>query len=138
MLELAHELHDKTLLVAVAGELDMYTAPRLRLLVEGELANSGAQNLLLDLSDLCFLDSSGLGAILGRYREVSAGGGRMGIAGARNAVRRVLRLSGVAQIVSMYTSRDTALRAMTRRRRGRAAARSTRSAGQSEVKPGGR
>ena len=124
MFELAHELHDKTLVVSVAGELDLETVPRLRALVDGELARSGAANLLLDLSEASFLDSSGLGVILGRYREISGAGGRMGITGARKAVRRVLRLSGVTQIIGMYASQATGLKALARRRRGKPAKRS--------------
>jgi len=117
------EVLGKTLLVSVAGELDLETAPRLRALVDAELRQTGARHLLLDLAGVSFLDSSGLGAILGRYRNVAAGGGTMGIAGARTGVKRVLRLSGIAQIVRMYTSRDTGLRALDRRQRGRPAKR---------------
>ncbi len=129
MLELAHEIHNTTLLVTVAGELDLETAPRLRVLVDGEFTSSGAENLLLDLSGVSFLDSSGLGAILGRYRAVQAAGGKMGIAGAQTAVKRVLRLSGIAQIIGMYASKDTGLRALARRRRGRAAKRARETTG---------
>jgi stage II sporulation protein AA (anti-sigma F factor antagonist) len=123
MLQIQHEVLDNTLLVSVAGELDLETAPRLRVLVDSELAQSGARNLLLDLAGVSFLDSSGLGAILGRYRTVAAAGGRMGIAGARTGIKRVLRLSGVAQIVSLFNSRETGLRSMSRQRRGRPARR---------------
>ncbi|MDP2871334.1 MAG: anti-sigma factor antagonist [Bacillota bacterium] len=128
MLQIQHEVLDNTLLVSVAGELDLETAPRLRTLVDSELAQSGARNLLLDLAGVSFLDSSGLGAILGRYRTVAAAGGRMGIAGARTGVKRILRLSGVAQIVSLFNTRETGLRSMARARRGRSAKRSRQAA----------
>lgn len=116
MLDVHSELVGNVLLVSVAGELDLETAPRLRTLVDARLAHTGARHLLLDMAGVSFLDSSGLGAILGRYRTVSGAGGSMGIAGARTGVKRVLKLSGVAQIIRMYASRDTGLRALTRRR----------------------
>lgn len=116
MLDVHSELVGNVLLVSVAGELDLETAPRLRTLVDARLSHTGARHLLLDMADVSFLDSSGLGAILGRYRTISAAGGSMGIAAARTGVKRVLRLSGVTQIVRMYASRDTGLRALTRRR----------------------
>jgi stage II sporulation protein AA (anti-sigma F factor antagonist) len=129
MLEMQSEVLGKTLLVSVAGELDLETAPRLRALVEARLSQTGARHLLLDLAGVSFLDSSGLGAILGRYRTVAAAGGTMGIAGARTGVKRVLRLSGVGQIVRMYTSRDTGLRALGRRQRGKPARRARQDRG---------
>lgn len=128
MLQIEHQVLDNTLVVTVAGELDLETAPRLRVLVDSELAHSGARNLLLDLAAVSFLDSSGLGAILGRYRTVAATGGKMGIAGATTSVKRVLRLSGVAQIVSLFNTRETGLRSMGRQRRGRPAKRSRQAA----------
>lgn len=124
MIQIQHEVLEGTLLVTVAGELDLETAPRLRALVDSQLARSGARNLLLDLAGVSFLDSSGMGAILGRYRTVAAAGGRMGIAGASTGIKRVLRLSGVAQIVSLFNTRETGLRSMARPRRGRPAKRS--------------
>jgi stage II sporulation protein AA (anti-sigma F factor antagonist) len=138
MIQLTHALYDRTLLVTVAGDLDLETAPHLRAAVDAELERSQAAHLLLDLSAVGFLDSSGLGAILGRYRTVTAAGGRMGIAGARDAVRRVLRLSGIARIISLYATSETGLRDLARGRRSRAA-RSARVAGDDvEVMPGGR
>jgi stage II sporulation protein AA (anti-sigma F factor antagonist) len=128
MLQIQHQVLDNTLVVTVAGELDLETAPRLRVLVDAELAHSGARNLLLDLAAVSFLDSSGLGAILGRYRTVAAAGGKMGIAGATTPVKRVLRLSGVAQIVSLFNTRETGLRSMSRQRRGKPAKRSRQAA----------
>jgi len=123
VLELAHQLHDQILLVVATGDLDLETAPKLRAVIDAEMVRAQADHLLLDLSEVGFLDSSGLGAILGRYRTVSAAGGRMGIAGARSAVRRVLRLSGISQIISMYSSAETGLRDLSKRRRGRPARR---------------
>jgi len=128
MLEVNSEIVGNTLLVSVAGELDLDTAPRMRTLIDARLSHTGARHLLLDMSGVSFLDSSGLGAILGRYRTVSASGGAMGIAGARTAVKRVLRLSGVSQIIRMYTSRDTGLKALARRR-GRQAKRARQDRG---------
>lgn len=138
MLTLSHRLHDRVLLVIVAGELDLETAPHLRSAVDSEFERSQATCLLLDLSAVGFLDSSGLGAILGRYRTVSAAGGRMGIAGARDPVRRALRLSGIAQIISLYQTSESGLRDLAGPRRARTARRGRNAGDQAEVVSGDR
>lgn len=88
-------------LVRLAGELDEHTAAQFREAVERELDDSGSSNLLLDLSDVTFIDSSGLGALLGRYKRVSQAEGRMAIIAASPQVRRILELSGLLKIIPL-------------------------------------
>lgn len=88
-------------LVRLAGELDEHSAAQFRETVEHELDESGSSNLLLDLSEVSFIDSSGLGALLGRYKRVSQAEGKMAITGASTQVRRILELSGVLRIIPL-------------------------------------
>ncbi len=91
----------------VGGELDVESAPRFRRELDAVL--EGAESLELHLETLTFLDSSGLGAILGRYRRLSArrrpgSGAVMTLWGARPQVEAVLRLSGVDGIIPLRSA----------------------------------
>jgi len=102
-----------TLLARLAGELDLKTAPVFREEVEQELyLHRDFKNLALDLGGVTFIDSSGLGAILGRYRSISQGGGRMIAFGLSPQVRKIFDLSGLSKIIDLYETEGQALKAL--------------------------
>lgn len=95
------ETAQDTLLVRITGELDLAVADRLRTLIDLELKNGRAANLILDLHGVDFIDSSGLGVILGRYKKVSGSGGKMYIVRAQPSVSKILTISGVKRIIPL-------------------------------------
>lgn len=107
-MQLEFEPRQDTLVVSVFGELDMLVADRFRAAVDARL-EEGYRNLVLDLSGVTFVDSSGLGVILGRFRRLNPAGGRMAIVGARPPVRRVLELSGLMRVMGIYRDRGQAV-----------------------------
>lgn len=100
---------DGNLIVRVKGELDLLTAETFRNLVERELNKGKAQNLILDMEQVSFIDSSGLGVILGRYRRIREEGGSMAIAGVKPHVKRILELAGIMGIIKVYDETEQAL-----------------------------
>jgi stage II sporulation protein AA (anti-sigma F factor antagonist) len=99
----------EALLVRVSGELDLDTARDFRARVDADLDRFGSHHLVLDFAGVGFVDSSGLGAILGRYKRVAEKGGQVAICRPRDHVRRLLDLAGVMRIVRVYGSREQAL-----------------------------
>ena len=75
-MELTFSAKPSCLVARVSGELDLFSAARFRSLVDGELQKTGAPNLVINLKGLTFVDSTGLGVILGRHKIVSSWGGR--------------------------------------------------------------
>jgi len=104
-------LTGRTLVVRLQGELDLVAAEEFRREVEKALDQSGARTLLLNLSQVSFIDSSGLGAILGRYRRMSQQQGRVILVGAGAAVLPILELSGLLRIIAHYETEHQALAA---------------------------
>lgn len=90
-----------TLMVRISGEIDLAVADRLRSSIDQEWKKGKATKLVLDLSEVQFIDSSGLGVILGRYKLVTASGGRLYILRPRPVVERMLEVSGVKKIISI-------------------------------------
>ena len=75
----------------------------------------GSKDLIIDLSRVTFMDSSGIGIILGRYRKLSASGGRMAIAGGSASVKNILSMAGIFTIIDYTDSVDEAIEYLMRK-----------------------
>ncbi len=113
-MEIRSEKAGSAVLARVSGELDLDTARDFRARIDADLERFGSRDLLLDFSGVEFVDSSGLGAVLGRYKRVTEKGGRLAIFGCRPHVRRLLALSGLERVVEIYASLDETTRAWKR------------------------
>ncbi|MFI5055039.1 MAG: STAS domain-containing protein [Actinomycetota bacterium] len=89
--------------IAVNGDLDLYTSPSLRT----KLHEVDGDKIALDLTDVTFIDSSGLGAIVGALKHVRERGGAFAvIAQPDGSLTRLLSLTGLDQIVSPLGRRE--------------------------------
>ncbi|MDI6893366.1 MAG: anti-sigma factor antagonist [Bacillota bacterium] len=111
-LEVKEEVVGRVLVLRLSGELDVYTAETFRQRADQAVRDSGARVVVLALRQLAFLDSTGLGAILGRYRWLQERGGRMAAAGAGGRVKAVLEVSGVSRLIPLFDSERKALAAL--------------------------
>lgn len=107
-MEVRHEVIDGVRVLRLRGELDLHGAESLRLAGREAGEGSGA-DMVIDLRGVTFIDSSGLGALLGRYRQVTYGGGRVVLVGGPPQVRQVLELAGVTRTIPLYRTEREAL-----------------------------
>lgn len=98
MTEMQYSDTTRTLTVKLVGELDHHTVRRVREDVDRRLFELAPDALTLDFSGVEFMDSSGLGLILGRAECVSGLGGRLVLCGLSPRVRRLLMLSGIEKL----------------------------------------
>ncbi|MCR4962332.1 MAG: STAS domain-containing protein [Firmicutes bacterium] len=89
------------LVVAVGGELDLSAAGPFKDKLKTALAKSRSRCLMLDFSRVSFIDSSGLGVLMGRYRELALNGGRIVIRHANDQVYRLLTASGLDRLIEV-------------------------------------
>lgn len=94
--------------VRLAGRLNMVTAPKLRDAVVKAVADGHAR-LVVDLSDVEFIDSSGLGALVSGLKTTRQAGGDLRIAAANEQVKLVLQLTNVERVLSPYDEVERAL-----------------------------
>ena len=78
----------------LAGEVDVYTAPQLRERVI-ELVDGGTQHVLADLCEVTFLDSTGLGALIGGLKRLRARDGSLTLVIGTDRIRRIFRVTGL-------------------------------------------
>lgn len=97
------------LIVRVEGELDMHVTHDFRQQVDLALESSNAKHILFNLETVTFIDSSGLGVILGRYKKICAVGGNVLIAHVQPQVLQIFELSGLLKIIKIYNSEAQAL-----------------------------
>ncbi len=103
------DLRPPILLVRLSGELDHHQAVRMREKVDRELARSRPRAVLFNLCGLTFMDSSGVGALLGRYRKLAAAGRHMAVCEVPAAVSRITEMAGLARIIPFFDHEAAAL-----------------------------
>lgn len=105
-LEVKHDI----LLVRLRGELDHHTAEELRTKLTETIENQKIMHIVLNLENLAFMDSSGLGVILGRYKQINNHGGKMVVCSISPAVKRLFEMSGLFKIIRLEQNEQFALR----------------------------
>jgi anti-sigma B factor antagonist len=92
--------------VTVSGEIDLYTAPRLRGELASVLAVDHAVQVLVDMSGVGFCDSTGMNVLLAAMKRAGEQGGSLSLAGLRPAVRKILQVTGLDSVFTVLD--DTA------------------------------
>ena len=90
-----------TLTVRITGELDHCSAPQIRRELDRMISEPGIRHLVLDLSGMTFMDSSGIGVILGRYRLMARRGGDVSVRHMNPHVEKIFLLSGMNQVINI-------------------------------------
>lgn len=98
-MELNYARNGGCLAVALQGELDHHNASEVREKIDLQLSDHCVLHLTLDLRGVTFMDSSGIGVVLGRYKLISERGGTMQIVGATPRVERILKMAGIYKLL---------------------------------------
>ena len=101
--------HPQLIVLKVTGELDVESSPQLRQVVTTALAD-GARQVVLDLSDTSFIDSFGIGVIVGALKRVRQRGGDLQLVRPVTRVWRVLEICGLDRIIESSDSLNDLLR----------------------------
>lgn len=109
MLEINVDEADAYTICRPVGELDAFTVGRFR---EALTELGGGGRLLIDLAGVPFLDSAGLGALIGGVRRAREAGGDVAVYGARPAVARLLHTTGFDRVASVSENEDDAVLAL--------------------------
>lgn len=99
----------RALIVRLKGELDHHTADRVKTKLEEAMRKYPVQHMILSMKQLTFMDSSGLGVIIGRYKQITGRGGKLIICDISPAIYRLIEMSGLFKIVSIQENEQVAL-----------------------------
>jgi anti-sigma B factor antagonist len=94
----------------VGGEIDVYTAPQLRERLI-ELVEGGQQHIVVDMEQVEFLDSTGLGVLVGGLKRVRAQDGSLRLVCGQERILKIFRITGLEKVFGIYPSVDEAVAA---------------------------
>ena len=105
-------MNKDTLIAKMTGELDHHSAGEAREKVERYIINKSAKNLIFDFSNLTFMDSSGIGMIIGRFKLISAMGGKVKIVCKSRQIDKLISMSGLKKIINVCNDVDEAIESL--------------------------
>ena len=97
-----YEIRDGVLIVGLGHELDDPCATRVRLETDAWIRKGEIQGILFDFSNTVFMDSSGIGMMIGRYKKMKAQGGFVGVTGVGRSINRIMEISGLYKIMEIF------------------------------------
>ena len=100
---------DKTV-VSVGGEIDVYTAPKLREQIV-QLVEEGRYHLVVDMEDVEFLDSTGLGVLVGGLKRVRAHDGSLRLVCTQERILKIFRITGLTKVFPIHSTVAEAVQA---------------------------
>ncbi len=95
-------------LIGLSGEVDVYSAPKLRETIK-DLVDDEKYNIVVDLGKVAFLDSTGLGVLVGGLKRLKHHDGELGIICSQEKILRIFRITGLTKVFPIYRSRDELL-----------------------------
>lgn len=111
-MNLSFENKGDKLIVYMLGELDHHSAEEVRNKVDDRLERENFSKLIMDFSGVTFMDSSGIGVVIGRYKKLASKKGKLYITKVNGSVKRVFELSGMFKIIPLYDNIEQALENM--------------------------
>jgi len=96
---------DEEIVVLVAGEIDAYTAPKLReeLLA---LAEEGNKSITVNLQDVSYLDSTGLGVFVGLFKQLKEKGGELKLIQLSDRLKRLFEITGLSKVMNISATTE--------------------------------
>jgi anti-sigma B factor antagonist len=102
-LDLETSTQGKTSIITLRGEIDVYTAPRLRQALI-DLVSQGATDIVVDMDKVDFLDSTGLGVLVGAHRRLRARDGSLDLVCPHERLLKVFRITGLDNVFDIHAS----------------------------------
>lgn len=103
------EMVDQNLFVKLAGELDHHSAEDIRDKIDKQIDKNEAKNIIFDLADVHFMDSSGIGVVIGRYKKVQRKGGQAAVIHMNSRIESIFKMSGLFHIIQKFENKKQAL-----------------------------
>ena len=104
----------RNLIISLNAELDHHLADEMREVIDEIIDERGVNRVIIDFSKVSFMDSAGIGLIMGRYKKIRDNGD-ISVVGANESIKRILLISGLHKIVYIYDNLYDAVKKENRR-----------------------
>jgi stage II sporulation protein AA (anti-sigma F factor antagonist) len=109
-LEVTTDLKNDVLIVRLNGELDHHSAEHVKAELEKKIETNTFRHMLVSLENLTFMDSSGIGVLIGRYKKLKQHGGQLMLAHVDASIYRIFEMSGLFKIIDVQPTEADALK----------------------------
>ena len=105
-----YQIEENSLTIFLPAELDHCNAEQVRKRADMLIEHNHIKYVIFDFANTNFMDSSGIGVIIGRYKKISMRSGEVNIISVSKSIKRVFELSGIFKIIKYYENLDEALK----------------------------
>ena len=98
-MQVEYKKEDKLLMLKIEEEIDHHTSEKIRKRADYEIQVHIPKKVIVDFTNVTFMDSSGIGMLIGRYKLVSMFGGRMSMINVKPVIKKVFEMSGVLKLI---------------------------------------
>jgi anti-sigma B factor antagonist len=102
------QLDDKSYVISLAGEVDLYTAPEFKQQLL-EVIGQGAKNVVVDFSDTTFIDSTTLGVLVGGVKRLRTNDGQLSLVCNDRNITKIFEITGLDRVFTIYANREEAV-----------------------------
>ena len=100
---------DKLLILEITEEIDHHTTEKIRRRADYEIQRYMPKDIIFDFNSVVFMDSSGIGLLMGRYKTATMLNGRLSLINVSENIKKILEMSGVLKIIPIYNTMEEAL-----------------------------
>jgi anti-sigma B factor antagonist len=101
-------LSDDAYVIALAGEVDLYTAPEFKQQLL-DVIGKGAKHVVVDFSDTTFIDSTTLGVLVGGVKRLRTNDGQLSLVCSDRNITKIFEITGLDRVFTIYPTRDEAI-----------------------------
>ncbi|NLL30959.1 MAG: anti-sigma F factor antagonist [Clostridiales bacterium] len=106
---LKFDKNEDKLIVTLMGELDHHSAEEVRVKIDDRIDRDNIKKVILNFKGVTFMDSSGIGVVIGRYKKMQNRDGKLCVAEINKSVGKVFEISGIYKIINIHNSLDEAV-----------------------------
>lgn len=101
-----HFIEDKTLIFEITEELDHHTSEKIRKRADYEIQRFMPKKVIFDFKKVGFMDSAGIGLIIGRYKQTDVYGGKLELINVNEKLKKIFEMSGILKIIEIADSKN--------------------------------
>ena len=102
------DIDEKSVTAYISGEIDHHNAAKLRNDIDEAVESAYPEYLVLDFGGVTFMDSSGIGLVMGRYKLMKNLSGKIAIENAPKSIKKVMRMAGIEKLLSAEERKEKA------------------------------
>lgn len=103
------DLTNNKLIIRIDGDIDHHTCEEIRTKIDNEIMRRNPKSIIFDMKNVNFMDSSGIGVIIGRYKQIMTSGGMAAMINVKPQIMRVYDICGLKKIIPIYETEKHAV-----------------------------